>query len=152
MTPNVCLPYHLLLTVNFYNLTSMSSPTRVLCGNYSSMSLNAHCCPLVQTITAFQCNLFPYYTNNCETTSCSHHKDLGITMSSNLSWSISILLKSLRYPKLTIFLVCSTELSWLPTASQHERVCTFPWSVPNCSTVLRFRAISSEPQFFNISQ
>ena len=99
-----------------------------LCGSYSSMSPNAHCCPLVQTI-------FPYYINNCEITSRSHHEDLGITTPVCLSISpgLSILLKSL--PNLT---VCSTELSWLPTASQQERVYTFPWSTPNYSTVLRF--------------
>ena len=45
MTPNVCPPYHLLLTVNFYNLTSTSSPTGVLSGSCSSTSPNAHCCP-----------------------------------------------------------------------------------------------------------
>ena len=38
-------PYHLLLTVNFYNLTSTSSPTGILSGGCSSTSPNAHCCP-----------------------------------------------------------------------------------------------------------
>ena len=51
-TPNVCPPYRLLLTVNFYNLTSTSSPTGVLSGSCSSTSPNAHCCPSVQPITA----------------------------------------------------------------------------------------------------
>ena len=35
-------------------------------------------------------NIFPYYINNCEITSCTHHKDLGITMSCDLSWSMHI--------------------------------------------------------------
>ena len=32
-------------------------------------------------------NLFPYYINNCKVAACSYHKDLGITMSHDLSWS-----------------------------------------------------------------
>ena len=64
-------------------------------------------------------NIFPYYINNCEITSCTHHKDLGITLS-----SLCILLKSL--PKHIVFLVCSVELSQQPTASQPERVYIFP--------------------------
>ena len=40
MTPNVCPPYQLLLTVNFYNLASSSSQTGVLSGSCSSMSPN----------------------------------------------------------------------------------------------------------------
>ena len=32
-------------------------------------------------------NLFPYYINNCEVVACSYHKDLGIAMSHDLSWS-----------------------------------------------------------------
>ena len=36
---------------------------------------------------SFCSNLFPYYINNCEIISRTHHKDLGITMSYDLSWS-----------------------------------------------------------------
>ena len=36
---------------------------------------------------SFCSNLFPYYINNCEIISHTHHKDLGITMSYDLSWS-----------------------------------------------------------------
>ena len=32
-------------------------------------------------------NLFPYCINNCEVVACSYHKDLGITMSHDFSWS-----------------------------------------------------------------
>ena len=32
-------------------------------------------------------NLFPYYINNREVVACAYHKDLGITMSNDLSWS-----------------------------------------------------------------
>ena len=58
----------------------------VLSGSCSSTSPNAHCCPSVQTIIAVPTS-FPTTSTIWEITSCTHHKDLGITMSHDLSWS-----------------------------------------------------------------
>ena len=80
-------------------------------------------------------NLFPYYINNGEITSRSHHKDLGITMSSELSWSKHIAQISSKAYRIFCLLHITFSAT---TASQQERVYTFPWSSPNYSTVLRF--------------
>ena len=138
MTPNVCPPYHLLLTVNFYNLISTSSPTGVLSGGCSSMSPNAHCCPSVQTITAVPTSFLTTST----IVKSLHVLITRISASQCLviSPGLCILLKSL--PKHIVFLVCSVELSQQPTASQPEKVYIFPWSAHNCSMVLRFGDLS----------
>ena len=92
-TPNVCPPYHLLLTVNIYNLISTSSPTGVLSGSCSSMSPNAHCCPSVQTIIAVPTS-FP----TTSTITKSLHVLITRILASlclTISPGLSILLKSL---------------------------------------------------------
>ena len=89
MTLNVCPPYHLLLTVNFYNLTSTSSPTGVLSGTCSSTIPNAHCWPSVLTIIPVPTS-FLITSTIVKSLHRTQHKDLGITMSCNLSWSIHI--------------------------------------------------------------
>ena len=121
MAPNVCPPYHLLLTVNFYNLTSTSSPTGILSGSCSSTSPNAHCCPSFQTIIAVPTS-FP----TTSTIAKSFHVLITRILASlclTISPGLSILLKSL--PKYIVFLVCSVELSRQPTAPQQERVYIF---------------------------
>ena len=80
MTPNVCPPYHLLLTVNFYNLTSNWNSEWKLLFNETKCSLLSF-----SSNNYSSSNLFPYYINNCKIISRTHHKDLGIQWRSQSS-------------------------------------------------------------------
>ena len=55
-----------------------------------SLLFNESKCSLISFTSGSSRNassLLPYYINNCEVVACSYHKDLGITMSHDLSWS-----------------------------------------------------------------
>ena len=132
------LPHIISSWCQLYNLISTSSPTGVLSGSCSSTSPNAHCCPSVQTIVAVPAS-FPTTSTIAKSLLILITRIL-VSLCLTISLYISALLISL--PKHIIFLVCFVGLSQQPTASQQERVYTFPWSAYNCSTVLRFGDLS----------
>ena len=139
MTPNVCPPYHLLLTVNFYNLTLISSPTGVLSGSCSSTSPNAHCCPSVQTIIAVPTS-FP----TTSTIAKSFHVLItrilaSLAMSYDLSWSKHIAQISSKAYRILGLLLRTLSAT---NSTARRKSLYIPWSAHNCSTVLRFGDLS----------